>query len=410
MTLEAYSRNCDDTESDAPCVLSIAIFLHSLEAGGAQQRALALAGHFRRRGHRVTLLLVSAEGPLRPAVPAGVAVRALGTAVAGWPRFGRARRWRVRGVVVRLARALRRERFDVLLSAANHVNLAACWAHALAAVPGTALVLRISNHLSRAGRGRRFQRALMLAAARPGFRRADALIAVSHEVAVDAARALRIPADRVEVLANPVLNRILPAAAQQPVEHPWFHDASVPVILAVGRLAVQKDYPTLLRAVAAVCAMRPVRLVVLGDGPERARLLALAGQLGIAGAVDFAGHDPNPWRYMRRAGVTVLSSLWEGMPGALIEAMACGCPVVGTDCAGGSRELLDDGRLAPLVPVADPGALARAIVQALDTPPSAAALRAATRPYRIEDAGDAYLRVLRRCAEAVCPRPRPGCA
>lgn len=385
--------------------LRIAIFLHALEAGGAQRRALMLARHFRDRGHQVTLLLVAADGPLREAVPAGVALRVLGTAVAGWPHFGRLRRWRVRGAVARLARVLRDCRFDVLLAAANHVNLAACWAHWLAgsAAEGTALVLRISNHLTRDARqsaGGNAARRLMLGLATRSFARADDMIAVSRAVAEDARSALGALEQRVQLLPNPVYDRTILDLAQEPVDHPWMTTGAAPVILAVGRLAPQKDYPTLLRATARLNAQPPVRLIVLGDGPERARLHALAQELGIGDRVDLAGYVANPWAYMQRAAAVVLSSAWEGLPGALIEAMALGRPVAGTDGDGGTRELLNDGRLAPLVPAGDADALAQAIRQVLALPPESAALRASVRCYRADLAGDAYLELMAQRARA----------
>jgi glycosyltransferase involved in cell wall biosynthesis len=169
------------------------------------------------------------------------------------------------------------------------------------------------------------------------------------------------------------------------------------VVLGAGRLHPQKDFPTLLRAFARVRAQRPARLVVLGSGKRAARraaLLALAGRLGVGADVDLPGFAENPYAYMARAAVFALSSAWEGLPTALIEAMACGCPVVSTDCPSGPAEILEGGRYGELVPVGDDAALAAALLRALDAPPARAALRARAAQFSLEAAVERYLPVL----------------
>jgi glycosyltransferase involved in cell wall biosynthesis len=183
--------------------------------------------------------------------------------------------------------------------------------------------------------------------------------------------------------------------------HPWFAPArEVPIILGVGRLAGLKDFPTLLRAFARLRARRPARLVILGDGPHRRRLAWLARRLGLAADVDLAGWAANPYAFYAAADLFVLSSRAEGLPNALLEAMACGCPVVSTDCPSGPREILDGGRLAPLVPVGDPAALAEAIDRALATPPDRAALQRRARAFSMDASAEAHLDLFRRLLPA----------
>ena len=182
-------------------------------------------------------------------------------------------------------------------------------------------------------------------------------------------------------------------AAETPA-HPWLRDPKVPVCLAAGRLCPQKDYPTLIRAFATLAETRPLRLLILGDGPDRADLESLIRQLGLADRVALPGFAENPFSAMARAGVFVLSSAWEGLPGVLIQAMACGTPVVATDCPSGPREVLVDGRYGPLVPVGDPEALAQAIGETLDRPLGAELLKARASDFELAAVTRRYLEVL----------------
>ena len=161
----------------------------------------------------------------------------------------------------------------------------------------------------------------------------------------------------------------------------------------MGRLAPQKDFATLIRAFAIVRAKRTARLAILGEGAERQTLEALARELQVESDVRLLGYDHNPFRFMQRSTVFALSSVFEGLPGALIQAMACGCRVISTDCPGGSREILD-GQGA-LVPMRDPEALARGIDALLDD----AAKNPARASYDVrrfteQAAVDQYLEVL----------------
>jgi len=370
--------------------VDLAVFLHGLDEGGAQRRTLSLLGAFAERGLRVRLLLVDDEGPLSAAVPAGVELAVLGAPWTSLPVVAARRRRQVRAAIPALAAHLRRHRPRVLLAAANHVLQAALWAHALAATSEVRLVLRVSNHLSRPGRGRRRR----TRTARTGFDRADAIICVSRALAADVQSLHPHLATPVHVLPNPVIAADVTVRAARPAGHPWFDDGGPPIILSVGRLDAQKGQATLLRAFALLLAQRPARLLLLGEGPERARLEAMVRLLDLEGAVDLPGGVDDPLPAMRRAALFVSSSAWEGLPGALIEAMACGCPVVATDCPGGTAEVMDGGRLGRLVPVGDVDALAAAMARALDAPVDPAALQARAAAFSVDAAADAMLGLL----------------
>jgi glycosyltransferase involved in cell wall biosynthesis len=164
------------------------------------------------------------------------------------------------------------------------------------------------------------------------------------------------------------------------------------VVLAVGRLTRVKDYPTLLRAFAILRARRPCRLLILGEGRQRPRLERLVGRLGLGEDVRMPGFVANPYAYMARARLLVVSSLREGGPQVLIEALALGTPAVSTDCPSGPREILDGGRYGALVPRRDPAALADAMGATLDAPAPAGLLSEAAARYRVDSSCRAHLK------------------
>ena len=152
----------------------------------------------------------------------------------------------------------------------------------------------------------------------------------------------------------------------EPFDHPWFAPGAPPVILGAGRLTEQKDFPTLIRAFALVRKKHPARLMILGEGEERSKLETLVQELGLEKEVSLPGFVDNPYKYMKRAAVFVLSSRWEGFPNVLVEAMALGTPVVSTDCPNGPAEILENGKWGELVPVGETQSLASAVLRTLD--------------------------------------------
>lgn len=156
----------------------------------------------------------------------------------------------------------------------------------------------------------------------------------------------------------------------------------------------QKDFPTLIRAFALVQGRRPCRLLILGEGQARPRLEALIADLRLTEWVALVGYQSNPYAFLARAALFVLSSAWEGSPNVLTEAMALGIPVVSTDCPSGPAEVLEGGRFGRLVPVGNPAALATAIEMTLDRPLPAALLRSAVSEYEQSRSARRYLEVL----------------
>lgn len=383
----------------------IAVFIHSLSGGGAQRRTVTLVNGFAERGHAVDLVVVAARGPLLALLDPRVRLVALTNWVEGHALARLPRRIQLFLGLGKIVRYFRRERPGVFMAAASHVHVPVLIAHRIAAcdVP---LVLRVSNHLSRSGSGGAKPKTRLFAPrlARWLYPRADALVAVSQGVADDVHAVTGYPSARIHALQSPILTDELRHRADAPLDHSWFAPGEPPVVLGVGRLVKQKDFPTLIRAFARVRAGRPVRLVLLGrakNGKKRRRLTDLIDSLGVTADVQLAGYVDNPLAFMKHAGVLVLSSAWEGLPGVLIEALACGCPIVSTDCPSGPSEILDGGKYGRLVPIGDDAAMAVAINATLDAPPARGVLRARAEDFSANRAIDRYLAVLL----SVCRRP-----
>lgn len=357
----------------------IAIFAPSMAGGGAERGAVKLAEGLVRRGFDVDLVLATAEGPRLGEIPSEVRVVDLG---------GR----RVLGSLPRLTRYLRREKPRGLASVLDHANVVALWARKLAGYSGRVVVIE-QNTLSEAARNGKSRRDRMMPRlARRFYPWADYVVGVSEGVSEDLAQFVSLPAEKLRVIPNPIVAPEIEELARAPVDHAWI-DGSAPVLVAAGRLRAQKDFPTLLRAFSLVRAKRPVRLLILGEGPERERLETLTRELELTSDVSLPGATTNPYAYMARATAFVLSSRWEGLPTVLIEAMSCGAPVVATDCPSGPREILADGRYGALVPVGDVHALAAAMEDALDgklAPPPVESWRR----YSIDAVVDEYIPLL----------------
>ncbi len=313
-----------------------------------------------------------------------------------------ARRKRLGEMVPRLPSLvsyLRRDRPDVLVSAKYRPNLCAVWARDLAGVPTRVVLTERTSPTEHFPKKRTsaHHRSVPVLMHRY-YPLADQIVTVSRDLAQDLSRFAGIERRRIVTIYNPVVDeRVLEAAAEVP-DHPWMQGRDVPVVLGVGRLERRKGFATLIRALALVRRRRPLRLVILGGGKtakgeatDRADLEALIRELGVADDVSLPGFKPNPFAYMARAAVFVLASDYEGLPGALIQAMACGCPVVSTDCPTGPREILQNGRFGPLVPVGDHRALAEAIATMLDAPTAASELRARAADFGVEAAVGNYL-------------------
>lgn len=367
------------TMSHAPTG-GIAMVLHDLRGGGAERACLRLAGGMAAAGRSVNLVLVKGQGAYLGDVPGGVNLTVLDCQ----------RVWRA---IPALAAHLRRTRPHAVLSALTHMNVATLAAATLSGI-GARVVVSERNQISAKARdakgawGRALYHATPLA-----YCAAHTVVAVSGGVAADLARFARLAPRRIRVIHNPVFSDDVETRAAKEPEHPWFLRNHPPIVLAVGRLHRQKGFDTLIRAFTMARAEVDCRLVILGEGAEREALQRQGEQSGLAYDIDLPGFCANPFALMARAGAFVLSSRWEGFPNALIEAMACGAPVIATDCPSGPNEILH-GAVAPLVPVDDAEALARALVATLRQRPDTDVTRARAREFSVPAAVERYLQVL----------------
>ena len=257
------------------------------------------------------------------------------------------------------------------------------------------IVLRVGTHYTAQREGRHFwQSWRQLWRVRRLCHQVDSIICVSAGVAEDLSRYAKVPVESLIVLKNPVITAKLIAQRNQSATHPWFGPGQPDVILGVGRLSKSKNFALLIRAFATTRERLDCRLIILGDGRQRQYLQDLAAQLGIAEQVDFPGFVDNPYAFMTAARVFVLSSLWEGSPNVLVEAMGCGTPVIATDCPSGPREIISETGCGQLIPMNNAAALAAAISSAFAAPPQRAATMAAAQPYEQLESCRAYLRAL----------------
>lgn len=335
----------------------VALFVASLEGGGAERVMVTLANAFARRNLQTQLIVAKPILTYASELDRRVQLINLNT-------------HQMIRTVIPLARYLRRERPDALLSTLVEGNITAVLARRLSGMP-IRLVVREASTPSRALRKhRRLQKRFTARLLPIAYRHADAVVAVSQGVYDDLTQRFHLPSPKVHLIRNPVPIKQIEARMHEPVEHPWFTDHAIPVVLSVGSLRRAKDYPTLLHAFALVLQRTQARLLILGEGEERPALERLVRELNLCDTVQMPGFDPNPFRYMHRADLFVLSSIYEGFPNVLVQALVCGCPVVSTDCESGPRDITDNGRYGLLVPVGDARRLGESIVEALSHPPS----------------------------------------
>ncbi|WP_168193207.1 glycosyltransferase [Rhodophyticola sp. CCM32] len=362
---------------------AVHFYLPSFAGGGAERIFIRLANHIASRGRDVHFIVNHEAGPLRDLLSGDVTLHSLGTR-------------RAVQAVPRLVAYLKSARPSVLISALTRTNLAALLAARFART-GTRMIVCERNQYSVFSRGLGpMRRVLITRLVRWLYPKAYAVIGNTAGVTHDIALVAGLEADKTGVIHNPAPDLAqIEAARDEPADHPWL-DEDRPVAVAIGRLMPQKDYRTMLAALAA--SAPDLRLLVLGDGPDRAALEALAREYGISDRVDFLGFRMNRFAYLVRADLFLISSLTEGFPNALIEAVAAGVPAISTDCAGGgAREIMGADFPDRIVPVADAEAMARVIGDVLASRDGAKAdldrqrIAHIARRYEISQIADAFL-------------------
>ena len=363
---------------------TLTFFAPNLSGGGAERAAVNLARCWSERGVTVHFVLLEREGAYLDQVPDTVKIFDFG---------GR----KLLKSAQCLFNYLENERPDLLISILNEPSIFVLLLRAFAKIvkpnsftASIPIVVNVQNNVSTEAKfARNFKTWTMPLLARLFFPWAESVVPVSQGVGDDLIH-LGIPASKIQVIHNPVVTPGLLQQAQKTVAHPWFAPGQPPVIVAVGRLEAQKDYLTLFQAFAIARKTRFMRLVILGEGDLRKELEARVEAMGLSGDVILPGFASNPFSYVAASSLFVLSSIFEGLPTVLIEAMAVGTPVVSTDCPSGPHEILSGGHYGPLVKMRSPEALAAAMLARLDMPRNSEFLKQRANKYSLEASVNAY--------------------
>ena len=360
--------------------------------GGGQIALLRVAGWLAGKGLPTEVIVSRIDGKLPFQPPKGVQVvnlnvpvlkvagKVIGTSVAISAIFG-------------LARYFRQNPQQIVIAPGWADGSLALWAKKLAKSVAKVAIWEQTHVSAMKSQGGNLYRQLAPHIIKLSYRHADVIAGCSSAVAEDIAELSGLPRERVHVIYNPTDPEI-EVKAQEPVDHPWFNDSKIPVILCVARLSPEKDLQTLIRAFSIVRKERPARLAILGEGNERPKLEALARELGLESDVWMPGFVDNPFKFMKRAAVFALSSRFEGAPLVLAEALSVGIPVVSTDCTSGPKEILEGGRWGKLVPVGDHEKLAEAILETIESPPDREKLKERGKDFSIDEIGRKWLKIL----------------
>lgn len=372
--------------------LRILLFLHSFGPGGVERVALRLAGAWAGAGHDVRMVMGRNDGAERSIAPDNVIYDFA-------PPHWSARRFESLWMVRQLVAGVRKHRPDVIFCAGNTYTIVAGLARAILGSECPPIVCKLSNSLDRRD---------LPAIARLGYwiwlrqhqHFIEQFVGLSEPMGKEIERFLGVRPERIAIIPNPVLTS---SDMEELSGSRESGNGDGRRFVSVGRLTRQKNFPVLLRAFARI-AKADDRLLIVGDGPERNRLAKLAAKLGISASVELPGHQSSVSKLLKAADVFVSSSNYEGLPGAVVEALAAGVPVVATHSSACLSHLLDDGELGQLVPIRDVAALAKALERAaVQEAPPLPTMRSAALAYMIERSAPLYLDVL---AAAASGEPR----
>lgn len=337
--------------------MNVAIWLYKLGNGGAERVVADLASSFTRRDNNVTILTHTNEGDYRSSINDKVTIQNLGTKL---PQFLKPKTF---FCLYGLVRFIKNEQPDIVFTTGLQHSVILLFLSRLFRF-SSKIVIRETNTISI--QSKLSQNALdrmSLWLAKRFYPYADQIIAPSKGVAKDLIEHIPHISTKLEVIPNPVDFEAIQTSSQKPL--PEEH-ITKPYILAVGRLVPQKGHLDLIKAWVPIYQERGIELMILGDGPERDKLIQCATEYGVEDGLHLPGFDANPFRYMQRCDAFVLSSYYEGLPNTLLQALACGCKIVATDCPSGPDEILQEGKLGALVPVGDIPEMRKAIEQQLD--------------------------------------------
>jgi len=338
---------------------TIAFFIPSLEGGGAEKNIINFFKNLNESEYNVSLILAEKQGDFLKFVPTWVKIFDLKT---------KSRAYFL--IFLKLIEYFKNESPDILVSAFPHFNII-CLIAKQVAKSKTKIIITEHINLSSLSKNASsvfnsfISRFVLPFFVKSFYPKSDAIICVSNGVAEDL---LKIAKENLEitVINNPIDIEEIEVLAKEPVDNKWFLEKEIPVLTMAGRLNKQKDYPTAFQALKLINKKRKVRLVVLGKGPEEQKLKELALNLGLSDKVLFLGFQNNPYKYISKSSIFVLSSVAEGFGNVLVEAMACGVPVISTDCPFGPNEIIENNENGILVSVGDSVAIANTVLKILD--------------------------------------------
>ncbi|MGE0109866.1 MAG: glycosyltransferase [Bdellovibrionales bacterium] len=367
----------------------IAFLLADFQSGGTEWFALRLARGFLLKDIKPIFFVLNPQGDLEPLVDEGIEIISLGSK--GYS-FSKAL-----SALPALVRALQKSRPDVLLGGLTILNIVASLALIVARVPTRFIAIEhmrlgtspVSNSL-----WAQIKRQLKIALVRLSYARADKIVAVSQSAKQDLIHCAKIAPNKINVIHNPIIPEDFAALRAKEPPHPWLRDKTTPVIVSIGRLLENKDFSSLLRAFEKITHATKARLIIFGEGDERPALEALIKELDLSSRATLGGQIDNVFSALNAADLFVLPSRSEAFGNVIVEALACGCPVVSTD-SGGPREILENGALGILVPPNDTKELASAMLCFITLSPSGKSQRLAHgQSYDVESTVQAYLALL----------------
>lgn len=363
----------------------IAIVSPSLSGGGAQKIAVNLANHYSTLGFSVDLVLFRAEGEYLHQVSDAVNVVDLKLKVVRFT-FGLY-------AVIPLRKYLKTQKPDAVLSVIRGANTNLGFASI--GLKKIQIVFREANTMHDTLAKHWLIRMVDLLIMRFSYKKADRIIANSEGTKSDLIKKRIVSKNKILVIPNPVLNNNYLEISKEPVNNNFINDRKTKTILSIGRLHRQKNYPLLIKAFKTVNNHnKDTRLIIIGQGDEKEALEKMIKELHLTEVVNIEGFKQNIYPYLRKADVFALSSSWEGFGNVIVEALAMGKPVVCTNCQGGPKYILDNGRYGKLVPVDSAELFAEAIIESLGEAVDAETLIARAKEFSVEKIAEDYLRVI----------------
>ncbi len=340
--------------------VKVTFFLQNLETGGAERSTVRLANALNMNIFDVSFLLCKRKGPLLQNLSKDIKIVDL-------------KKNHVSLSLFKVIRYFKSEKPDIVVSVLDHVNIISilaglfCKRKPKIIITERSTFSRVSTYSATKFRNKLISRFLLPYLAKVFYKKADLIVCVSKGVADDIVQIIG-NLSTIKVIYNPVIGNNFSEFAEEKIENFNVKIKSLPIIIAVGRLTKAKDYPTLLKAFSLVLKETPANLLIVGEGEERQRIEKLIEELDIMENVVLLGFQKNPIKYMVKSDVFVLSSMLEGFPNVLVEAMACGIPVISTDCQSGPNEIIENGKNGLLVLVSDEKKIAESIIELLKNP------------------------------------------